>query len=139
MQEGNNVHTETYAELYEDLLKYIDEVTAPIDEDLFFKIINTSSGMGIVEIKTNLERDHIPNSQAYIVRILEIANIMDSGKFGKFIEANDGPGANKFSPALFKAMAKAPFYYRLDKNDKIEFYGFDHDELLQHAEAFEEF
>lgn len=125
-------------ESYLDVHKYIEEVTSDVDESLFLNIVNTSSGMGIVEIKKALADARTVNSQAYIVRLLEIPTIRNSGKFGRFIQSSEG-GVNQFSPALFKAMAKAKFYYKLDGNNKLQFFGFNLDELLQLTESFEEF
>lgn len=126
-------------ESYLDVHKYIEEVTSDVDESLFLNIVNTSSGMGIVEIKKALADARTVNSQAYIVRLLEIPTIRNSGKFDRFIQSSEGSDANEFAPEIFKAMAKAKFYYKLDGNNKLHFFGFDLDELLQLTESFEEF
>lgn len=127
------VSTPPNVESYIDILQYIEEVTSDVDEELFLNIVETSSGMGIVEIKKVLADERTSNAQAYIVRLLEIPTIRNSGQFNKFIQSG------KFSPALFKAMANAKFHYKLDGNNKLQFFGFNLDELLQLTEGYEEF
>lgn len=117
----------------DEIRQHIDEVTSKIDEELFLQIVDKWSGIGIVEVKKQLNALNIPNHLAYLARLLEIPNIIKSGMFDALIETSQ-PGERKLSPALYKAMAKAPFYLQVDGVGKTEFYGFKFEELLKAAE-----